>query len=317
MPATCPGRSPRRVVVAIALWLLVTVSWPVSAQTVVRFGRSLDPSADVRIMSLTGSITVEGWERDSVDVQGTVAQGLRPFIGGYSGGFKIATYEGSVSGNADATLRIRVPRGARVWVKTTQAIIAVTGVVGSVNAYTLAGDITVDGAPDALVAESLRGGIRLGGQPGWVRARSGSGPVRVDNLRARDIAITTVSGPIVGQLRAERVRLETMSGAVTTTHHWLPRSVTDIDTHDGTISVRSASQTVTGASTTGSSSSSGSAFGAPSVRVFSQRGTIANRWSAEPPVQTASGGASLSFGDGASQLVVRTFSGAVTLEWAK
>ncbi|MEO7362605.1 MAG: hypothetical protein ABI120_19900, partial [Gemmatimonadaceae bacterium] len=63
----------------VAVLSFFGMPWCLMAQTAVHHGRPLDRSADVRIMALDGTVVVEGWDRDSVDVTGTVAKGMTPF----------------------------------------------------------------------------------------------------------------------------------------------------------------------------------------------------------------------------------------------
>ncbi|MEO7359786.1 MAG: hypothetical protein ABI120_05620, partial [Gemmatimonadaceae bacterium] len=258
-------------------------------------------TADVRIMALDGTVVVEGWDRDSVDVTGTVAKGMTPFFGGSRSGFKVATYEGITTAGTRADVIVRVPRQARVWVKTTLASVAISGLGSNIDVYTIGGSIRIRGAPDALVAESMRGPIEVAGTPGWVRLKNGSGIVRLSDVNARDISVSTVIGPITGTIGAQRVRLETMSGAITTTHVLVPESMTDIDTHDGPVTVR-------GFEVGGKRQSVGL-----SVRIYNQRGSVRNGWTLDQPSRLAGTGSELAFGAGNAALVIRTFSGEVKL----
>lgn len=287
---------------ALLVLALCAVPAGLSAQTIVHHGRSLERTADVRIMALDGTVQVEGWDRDSVDVTGTITKGMTPFFGGSRSGFKVATYEGVTTTDTRADLVVRVPRQARVWVKTTLASVAVSGLGSTIDVYTIGGSILVRGSPDALVAESMRGLITVEGTPGWVRLKNGSGVVRLNDLRARDLSVSTVSGPISGTLGAIRVRLETMSGAITTTHVFVPESTTDIDTHDGSVTVRS------GSGVGGVRPPAGL-----SVRIYSQRGSVRNEWTADRTAGATGTGTELIFGTGAARLMIRTFSGAVHL----
>lgn len=285
----------------LALLSLCCIPAGLLAQTIVHRGRPLDRSADVRIMALDGTVQVEGWDRDSVDVAGTFAKGMKPFFGGTRSGFKVATYEGVTGAGTRADLVVRVPRQARVWVKTTLASVIVSGLGSTIDVYTIGGSIRIRGAPDALVAESMRGLIEVEGTPGWVRLKNGSGMVRMNDLNARDVSVSTVIGPISGTIGAQRVRLETMSGAISTAHVLVPESMTDIDTHDGSVTV------------SGFDGGGGRLHAGLAVRIFSLRGPVRNEWTLDQPSRSTGTGSELNFGTGNARLVIRTFSGEVKL----
>jgi hypothetical protein len=165
---------------------------------------------------MAGSITVVGWAYDSIHVTGTVGAGLTPRAGGTRTAFKLTTYEGEQDAQRPSHLEIRLPRRAQLWIKVGAADVAVRGVAGSVEVYTIDGRIVVAGAPTELTAETMRGTVQVTGAPGWLRARSGTGAVRFDGT-AGDVALSTVSGPIACAGDFQRGRLESVRGDIVLT----------------------------------------------------------------------------------------------------
>ncbi len=277
----------------VALLLLAPVAG--DAQQPFHRGHAFDQDGAVRILALEGSIRVIGWDRDSVDFRGTIADGLRPFAMGNRSGYKMSTYEGVVTTSAPSHLTVRVPTGAQLWIKTTNAKVTIEGLNGALDVFTIGGAIDITGSVDALVAETLRGALTVRGRMGWLRLRAGSGAVQLHDLVARDLSVSTVTGNISGAWQAERSRMESMSGNVDLTFRGIAGAAAEIDTHRGTVTVRTPSPRDV------------------VVRLYSQQGAITNRWTSNLPRPLTPSGNELEFGQGFAKLTVRTFAGAIVL----
>src|SRR2546430_12498397 len=115
----------------------------------------------VRIVNPSGRIRVIGWDSDSLAAW---ARGPGHFAADGNAGVRKLV----VTGRAE--LEVHVPRGARVWVKSTSADIDVVG---------------VDGPPDL---NSVAGAMHEGGTPGDGTAGTKGGP----GAGARDAGRRTV-----------------------------------------------------------------------------------------------------------------------------
>lgn len=295
--ARADGRRRRRVMALVGAVVGISGAAPAAgAQQPFRAARGLDPTAAVRVFSMAGSITVTGWERDSIDVVGTVGTGLTPRSGGTRSGYKLSTYDGMQDTGSPSHLAIRVPRRAQLWIKTTTADVVVRAVDGSVDVYTIEGDIDVAGAPDELTAETMRGAVSVSGKPGWVRAKSGTGPVMFDGT-ARDLALSTVSGRIESSSRFERGRFESVRGDIELAGPLAGAATAEIDNHAGAVTLRLGPAT------------------SAAFMVFSVTGRITNELSDARARPSSGTGSELAFlaGGGAARVTVRTFAGAVTL----
>lgn len=194
-----------------------------AAQTVVAEGRALAPDGYLRVWSLEGSVQITGWSRDSVDVRGEIPAGARLDFGGTRDALKLAVHtDGAPADSATGPpplLRLRVPGGCRLWVKSARGDVEVLALSGELDLYTVAGGITVRGSPSVLTAESLGGDIRLALTPGSagripevVRARSGGGSLELRGP-AEQVALSTVSGSLtVARARVQQGRFETVDG---------------------------------------------------------------------------------------------------------
>ena len=74
-----------------------------------------------------------------------------------------------------ATLEIRVPRNARLWVKSASASIEASGLTGELECSSVDGAIRIEGSLRLVVAESMDGNVNVAGPMGVVRLKGGGG----------------------------------------------------------------------------------------------------------------------------------------------
>ncbi|MBA3891392.1 MAG: DUF4097 family beta strand repeat protein [Gemmatimonadaceae bacterium] len=269
------------------------------AQVRQEHGAALDSTGAIRVYSLAGQVTVEAWNRDSIHIVAIVPRGARLQAGGTRSAFKLNTYEGMPETIPVVHLHVKVPRRAEVWVKTSSAPIAVRGLKGTVDLYTIEGAIEATGNPDALRIETMRGEVAVSGTPKWLRVRSGSGDVRFAG-EALDLALSTVSGRITTPAGTGRGRVESVSGDVTITGLPGRGAPLEVDSHSGSVRLRVTARPDA------------------SFVVFSARGAISNALSSASPRTSGQSGAELQFtsGSGAARITIRTFTGGVWLNAA-
>ncbi len=178
-----------------------------------RRGQHLDADGAVRVWNLVGSVRVIGWARDSIAVSALVPEGARLFFGGDRRGVKVGIEDGAGSAPR-AALEIRVPHGARVWVKSATAPITVTALTGEVELYSVSGEVRVAGRPATLRVESMDAPVTVADGAAWLRARTSAGTLRVRGA-VDDAVLSTVGGGVrVEGTVAQRARIETVTGAV-------------------------------------------------------------------------------------------------------
>ncbi len=217
----------------------VAVVWvvPLGAQTKQSKAFAVAPDVAVRIHNLVGVVRVTGWDRDSIVVVAVIPRGGGSFFGGGGGRFAKMGVEGqdpSLAGPG-SELDVRVPRGARVWIKSASARVELTNLGGEVEATSVTGSIELDGAPRVSTLESIDGDVTITGAATVVRIRTGAGAVRVTGARG-DVVVSTVQGPITvesDQLLAGRIT--SVSGRVTVRSGVPPDGVLEVETHDGDV----------------------------------------------------------------------------------
>jgi hypothetical protein len=267
------------------------------AQQKLNRGMPLDPTAAIRVYNLTGSVTVRGWNRDSIAVRGSLGKGDEIHMGGTRSGMKMFI-EGIDDRNpAPADIELMVPARAKVWIKTATAGIDVKDVSGSLDLYVVSGDIRVTGNPADVNAEAIDGSITISGSPEWVRAKSASGNVTF-NGSTSDITATTVSGKIsLDGKQFEKVKAESVTGDVKFSGAIDRAGIASFDSHSGAVIISLPSR-------------SGADLDAVSIA-----GAISNQLtSAKPRAGKYGRGAELvgEVNGGGARIVVRSFKGLIT-----
>ena len=184
---------------ALLLTTVALLANTAAAQHQVDAKRPLVADGLVRIFVPQGSLRIMGWDRDTVQVTGSLDPAAELSIqGGEVGGRRVKL---AIEGLPDdgqtrvAQLEVHVPEKSRVWVEGRGAEVEVSGVVGSLELHMGSGGIRVTGSPQEVNAESMSGAIEIAAQATLVRAGSASGVVTLRGVSG-DLEVSTVSGNI-------------------------------------------------------------------------------------------------------------------------
>lgn len=296
-----PGLSLAAALLAVALTLAAS---PADAQQKVDIRRATTGDVSVRLGGSIGSLRIVGWDRDSVAIVGALPPGVR-MDGGFGGdgrtpsrGVKFYLDSPNDAATATATLELRVPRGARVWVKSGTADIDARDVTGGLDLNVIGGKVTVNASPRELQVEAMDAAVTIDGTPGWLRAKTASGDITLRG-GSDDLALTSVSGALrVEGGSVARGRLETVTGDITFAALTSAAGALDVDSHSGTVDLALTEKvgfTLTASSITG---------------------TIENRFSRTRPAVGREGrGAELALdaGNSSARITVRTFRGTIVV----
>jgi DUF4097 and DUF4098 domain-containing protein YvlB len=198
------------------------------------------PGGEVEVDILSGTVTVEAWGENSVQVTGTLGDGVESLeIDGDEDGVDIdVEYDEDYHGKqeVDTDLTIRMPVGAALSMETVSASISVTGVNGELDLETVSGNIDVGSRPAALDVETVSGNIYIEFAPpetdvssvsGLIEIRAAGGSLDAENVSGKTIVhggtidggdFESVSGDITCQAALERgsdLDIESMSGTIT------------------------------------------------------------------------------------------------------
>jgi hypothetical protein len=222
---------------AIGLALVTGMTSAGSAQRSIDERVPASPSGYIRIHNMGGSVRVTAWDRDTIAVTGSVweTKSDRFEIHSGEGGAKLGLWNDTGGPVRPSTFEVRVPRGSHVWVKTGSADIAIEGVRGGVDLYSVTGRITLTGDPREVFAESMGGGIDITANTRSVRATSASGDIAVRGAIA-DASVRTVSGDLLIEgIQFERGRFESVEGDIRYTGEIGRSSLLDFVNHSGAV----------------------------------------------------------------------------------
>ena len=203
--------------------------------------RPVTPGAEIEIESLEGSLVIEGWDRDFLEITGILGDGVeRLDIDSDDEGISIeVVFDEDFHGRqVDSTnLSLRLPRGAGLSAETVSASISVAGMRGDVELESVSGIIGVAGMPATLEAESVSGKVEVDVAPPGAELASVSGNVHVANAQG-ELEASSVSGSIViegGTI--DGGDFETVSGNITCRAVPSGNGDIDMETMSGTITL--------------------------------------------------------------------------------
>ena len=184
---------------------------------------TLDASADgsVEIYNTSGSVTVEGWSRNAVEVTGTLGEEVDEFIFERKGDtvvVKVKPIKGKRSGGRSTSsyIAVQVPEKSSIEVVTVSADIDVEAVEGEQELQSVSGDIETKAFAAELEAETVSGDITVVGTSADTEAdlTSVSGSVSVRELSGA-IDMETVNGKLtIGGGSFSDAAMETVNGRV-------------------------------------------------------------------------------------------------------
>ena len=280
-----------------ALGMTLGASTRAHAQTRVERRVALDRDGMVKGFVPAGSVTIVGWDRDSLVVTGTVASGERFYFGGGRAGVKFGVEPQSPDGEArPAHLVVHLPRNSSLSMRGVSAAIQATDASGSF--YSVGGDITIAGRVGEVDVEAMDGNVSIVAHGRWVRARTTSGELRLGG-EIEDAAASTVTGRVfVSTTGLTSGQFGSVTGDIVFAAPLGSGGAFSFDDHSGAVELRLQP----------------SATGSFSLTTIS--GSIENGVAGARPAAGSGGrGQTLAFrlGTGGPHVTVRTFKGAIRL----
>ncbi|MBB3225826.1 DUF4097 and DUF4098 domain-containing protein YvlB [Luteibacter sp. Sphag1AF] len=177
------------------------------AGTPINLSRDVRPNAHININNVKGEVTVTTWDRNTVQVSGTLGDGARPLeLGGDDREVDIKVEANGKNGffNWDSdtrmqgtVLNVRVPRSVDVDINVVSAPLSIDGLDGGrVSINTVSGKVRANVRTPKIEVQSVSGSIDLSG-------------------RATKAELQTVSGDITAPSVVESVEAQTVSGRMT------------------------------------------------------------------------------------------------------
>ena len=211
-------------------------------------GWPLDMDGAVRIHNYNGTVTITGWDRDSVAVTAVIAGPApvgRPsvFGGGGRRGVKmgIDTPAGGTAPTAEFV--VFVPSRARLSMRGAATAIDIRNFAGTVDASTLSGRLQIEGTVTEVTAETMDGDLVIEASPTYLTGKTATGRITWSGASS-EVTLGTVSGPIVitsGTLH--RARVESISGDIKFSGTLKAGGRVTFDTHSGDITATLSKET--------------------------------------------------------------------------
>jgi len=156
----------------------------------------------VTIENIAGSVTVTGWDRDEVEVTGTLGRGTRELVFKNSGNETTIRVElPEHARNVDGSdLMIQVPRSSRLEIEVVSANVSLSDVSGPIDVSSVSGEVEASGdvrsAEISTVSSTIR--FRTNGllENGEFNSVSGKIDVAADLDSSGRFKFETVSGAI-------------------------------------------------------------------------------------------------------------------------
>ncbi len=180
-----------------------------------------DPDGEVTVFNMAGSVEIEGWSRNAVEVTGSLGDDVEELVFERDGdevNIRVKVPKRS-SGRKDlsADLAIKVPKKSSLEVATVSADIDISGVRGEQELQAVSGDIETEAYKESIEIESVSGDIGVTGDGSDVDAElaSVSGDISIGKLTGA-VEAETVSGDLaVVDGSFDRIEMETVNGDIT------------------------------------------------------------------------------------------------------
>jgi DUF4097 and DUF4098 domain-containing protein YvlB len=177
------------------------------------------PDGHVEISNTAGSIEVQGWSKNVVEVTGDIGERVEELVLERDGDrvtVKVKVPRNS-GGNIDSDIVVRVPEKSSIDVSGVSADIAIENVRGEQGLHTVSGDIETQAFGADIEAASVSGDVDIEGKGENIDTRAGtvSGDVTLVRLGG-EVTAEAVSGDVtVEEGSFDRVAIETVNGDLT------------------------------------------------------------------------------------------------------
>ena len=198
--------------------------------------RSATSDGLVEIENPAGSIHVVGWDRNEVEVVGTLGGGADGVdVSGGAGRIAIEVETMGHPHGASSDLEIHVPKRSRLQIDGFAASIKVEGIDGLIQAETVNGSILVAAGSKEVSAESVNGAVDVTCPCQRVEASSVNGAVTVRGANGT-VDASTVNGRLIVEGGSfDRVQLETVNGGVRFAGDLASGSTLDVESVGGAV----------------------------------------------------------------------------------
>jgi len=202
-------------VAALVLALWIAPAW---ADSEISELADAHPKGDVEISNVSGEVVVTGWDREQIEVRGTLGRGSERLQFDSDGRHTlIKVVIPNRSHNVSSSdLEIKVPQNSRVSVTGVSADIRVRNVQGALRMQSVSGEIDAEVFEEDVEAKTVSGDFLITGHdhPALLALTTVSGSGRVKDIRG-ELVVHSVTGDLdITSSELERARLGTTNGDI-------------------------------------------------------------------------------------------------------
>lgn len=226
----------------VAAFLLAGTVIPVLAQTEIERRVDAEAAGTVEITNVAGTIDISGWNREEVEVTGTLGRGVKDLRLERRGSrveIEVELYHGRGGHHERVTahLEVRLPRGSEVKVETVDSEITASSLTGELEIESVSGSIKIEDGPPVLSIETVAGDVEVKSGVERLTVETVSGTVEL--YCGREIEAAAVSGRIkvLGREEIESAELSVVAGDIRFEGTLAARGRLDASSHNGSIDV--------------------------------------------------------------------------------
>jgi DUF4097 and DUF4098 domain-containing protein YvlB len=278
---------------------------------------NVGPKGTLDISNLSGSIVIAGVAGDEIRVKaerqvwGDDAKGIAIDASQTAGRVEVRTLFGRHKNKAEVDYTVEVPFDTSVLARSLSGDIQVVKVRGELQLETTNGNIEATGTPRLVRLKSFSGSVVItdAGAADVLSASTVSGDLMIKSLKARSVDLVTVSGDLsLLNTWCERAQLRTVNGDVEFSGGIARGGRYEFNSHSGDISLHVAGNQ--GFELSATTFSGEVHTGLPLTMVTKPDPNLPE---GVPHSQDVRG----TFGDGGALLLVKTFSGDVSVDRAE
>jgi len=173
----------------------------------------------VLVSNISGEIVVAGWDRDEVEVKGTLGRNVERLDFTRDGNQTVieVIYPRNGRNSEGSDITVHVPKGSELEVKSVSADVEVSGVTGRQRLRSVSGDVSTEIFAADVEAESVSGNVIAGGRDEMSHSSLTTVSGRIETRAVSgELEASTVSGRIDARGRMlSWARLKTTSGRIT------------------------------------------------------------------------------------------------------
>ena len=199
----------------LLIMLVFLASYNLTAKTEINETHSLSDNGRIHVDNISGSITLNGWDKNEVKIQGSYSGSVEKVdITSSSNTIRIkVVYRLGLFFKGKCDLEIFAPRNGKLDIDSVSAKINISGFKSSASIDSVSGDIVLSGDFTSLDVDSTSGDVELSGNAETLEINTTSGDVDITGS-GEEIDFSSISGSLKIIGTYPRIKGDTISGSV-------------------------------------------------------------------------------------------------------